>query len=632
MQRIMICSLLLACLLAVPARAQWDYDMDDLPALLDMLESDQPAVRQLGATGLGLIDSFFAQVAVPALTAQLNDEDEQARLAAAWTLGCMGEAGATGLIAALDSNDVQVRLAATAGLSRSNLPAADVITAGLGYYSDVPLTEYGEVEQGNIAIAYDIARKVWESELEPAAAMLAAVADIDDYSASIYEIRLLEAMARAIARAEENPVPILLEALSSDNATVRGVSVMALGELVPDSKLFLPRFIELLDDDAYFVRRMSAYAIAQVGPSAAEAIPHLIANIPETEDWRNDWPVAGALAAIGAPAVPALAKLVTGDDENLCYTALHTFELMGPAGYDALPVLLDAMSWQDMSLSKQAGKAVAAIAVYDPVVFDRLLAMLADSTPEGRTAAAIALRDLHPPATAAIPALTQALKDDDLGVREHAIFALQELSASDEASIQALVDALADEQVRMYAATALYQLGGVAVPALASALAQDDAAAREAAAGILGDIGLFAWEAIPALVVCLADEDGLVRKRAAHSIGLIHASADEAVPALLAASRGDDYALKLEAIQALGFYGANAAEAVPLLAELVSSDDMFVQEAAIMALGRIGPAAVNALDELEALLADPAVAELAQRAIEIIQGAENAPAEPEPEQ
>jgi len=330
----------LACLLAAPATAQWEYEVEDVTALVQLLSSDQAVLRQLAATGLGLADPFFASLGVPALRDQLQDEDEQARLAAAWALGRLGDVGPEGLGAALVNEDPRVLVAAAEGLARSGLPAAEVIAAGFGYVGQKPLEEYDEAEQQAIAAAVEIARHVWDSDLEPVAAMLDAVADIEDSEASMYEIQLLEAMAQAIAREEDNAVPILLDALDSDNPTVRGVTVLALGDLAPDSRVFLPRMIDLLGDDSYYVRRMSAYAIGRLGPAAADAIPYLIDNIPEPEDWRNDWPVSGALADIGAAAVPALLELLGDqDDEDRRYIAAHALEMMGPPGREALPEL-----------------------------------------------------------------------------------------------------------------------------------------------------------------------------------------------------------------------------------------------------------------------------------------------------
>ena len=108
-----------------------------------------------------------------------------------------------------------------------------------------------------------------------------------------------------------------------------------------------------------------------------------------------------------------------------------------------------------------------------------------------RSNAARALARLGPEAKAAVPALSEALKDEEAFVRGYAASAL---SGIGPAAVPALSKALKDEErdVRVSAAAALARLGPAeakaAVPALSEALKDEVANVRRAAARALDQI------------------------------------------------------------------------------------------------------------------------------------------------
>src|ERR1700730_16453617 len=100
-------------------------------------------------------------------------------------------------------------------------------------------------------------------------------------------------------------------------------------------------------------------------------------------------------------------------------------------------------------------------------------------------------------------------------------------------AIPALIEALADEDAwaRDWASTALGKIGKAAVPALLEAL--KDGQARGQAPRALGEIGAPAAAATPALTEFLKGEDLALQLVAAEALGKIGPSAQAAVPALL---------------------------------------------------------------------------------------------------
>jgi HEAT repeat protein len=132
----------------------------------------------------------------------------------------------------------------------------------------------------------------------------------------------------------------------------------------------------------------------------------------------------------------------------------------------------------------------------------------------------------------AVPALSDALHDDDGLVRVNAALALYKIGPEAEAAVPALSDALGDDVplVRLDAAMALFRIGpraGGAVPALLRALHRDDNHIRifgfyynirEQVARTLGRIGPGARAAVPDLCAALADDELEMRVSATEAL------------------------------------------------------------------------------------------------------------------
>ena len=109
--------------------------------------------------------------------------------------------------------------------------------------------------------------------------------------------------------------------------------------------------------------------------------------------------------------------------------------------------------------------------------------------------------------------------------------------------------------IRIEAASALGDIGPAAasaVPALSNALEDEEWIVRSAAAMSLGGIGPPAKSAVSALTNALEDEDEDVREEAASALGKIGPAAAAAVPALTNALRDEDEEVREEAASALG--------------------------------------------------------------------------------
>jgi HEAT repeat protein len=121
----------------------------------------------------------------------------------------------------------------------------------------------------------------------------------------------------------------------------------------------------------------------------------------------------------------------------------------------------------------------------------------------------------------AVAVLLEALRQEDVTVRVHALRVLAHIGPEAKAAVPGLVEVLRDEQarVRLGAAAALESIGpaaGAAVPALVHRLAHDaNPAVRARVLVVLQALGP---EATPGLLEALQDQDPHVRQRAGEAL------------------------------------------------------------------------------------------------------------------
>ena len=163
---------------------------------------------------------------------------------------------------------------------------------------------------------------------------------------------------------------------------------------------------------------------------------------------------------------------------------------------EVLGELIDALDDEEMVVRRAATNALGDIG--SDAAVGAIVHRLKDEDKRVQVKAAWALRKCAQDALVAVPALITALQDEDRDVRRHVVGAL--LSVGDDRAVPALVAALSDtaQKVRRPAAVTLGRMGdGRAVPALIDALKDKAQKVRRAAAVALGRIG--APEAVAAL-------------------------------------------------------------------------------------------------------------------------------------
>jgi HEAT repeat protein len=159
--------------------------------------------------------------------------------------------------------------------------------------------------------------------------------------------------------------------------------------------------------------------------------------------------------------------------------------------------------------------------------------------------------------------------------------------------VRALGDTNPLERVR--AAKDLGRLGWLAreaTAALVTALEDEDAKVREAAAHAVGGMGP---ESLPALVAMLGHWDKYVRRHAVWALGKLGALARPALADLCHSLKDPDPRTASGAAQALGNMGADGADAVGPLAEAMRGTNIVLCRLASKALSQVGAPALATL-------------------------------------
>jgi HEAT repeat protein len=237
-------------------------------------------------------------------------------------------------------------------------------------------------------------------------------------------------------------------------------------------------------------------------------------------------------------------------------------------------------------------------------------------------------------ASAAVPGLMRALRDEDNGVCALAAEALGQMGESADGAIPALVRSLKhiSPEVRRSAAEALGKMDGAAAgarSALERAASDEDGGVRSQAIRALGAIGGSKPASTELVLAWLQDPDPMVRAAAVESMGQSSEPSEATLSALMLLLDDANDRVKVEVTKVLpGLAGATPSVLDGLCRRLLEDDSDWVQVHAAMALGKLGPPAAAAGGPLlhAARNGVVGVREQAMRAIAKIQPPETAEA------
>jgi HEAT repeat protein len=396
-----------------------------------------------------------------------------------------------------------------------------------------------------------------------------------------------------------------------------------------DAKKAVTALSKHLRDPDEKVCTNAAFALAAIGPDAVAAVPELIAALQhDREPLRAH--AAYTLGEIGSPAreaVPALNRLLARADEETITTrfqAARALWAIAQQTANILPVLGKALEDKDAGLNREAATTLVRIAakmtgadaalkqqLRDHAVphLKKLLAQ--DKSEPVRPTAAAALGSLGLDAQDAVPALLQALEDEDAELRVSAAEALGKIGAAEiEAKVKPVTTRTAyaslwffskvdrNERVQLTASTALGKIGEPSaedvdglINILRDTHPSNSFAYRKEAAHVLGILGKQIGKIhVPRLGAILRDdEDAAVRALVVYVLGEVGPEARSESGHLLRALKEPAPALRAGAAYALGeiFQNRAAPDVAAALRALIDSPDENVAIAARVALKKI---------------------------------------------
>jgi HEAT repeat protein len=324
------------------------------------------------------------------------------------------------------------------------------------------------------------------------------------------------------------------------------------------------------------------------------------------------WLLCAIFSAVAEPP-PDVAKLAAqlgSTDRDTRREAGHALEKLGPAAKPALPELIKALDDSDKQVWANALAAIAAIGPGATDAIPRLMQVF-DSRRGGdmrqRDKAQMIMRAANALACigdAARPALIEALKSNDTGVRFGATKALGGMGAQSRDAIPALIENLghADEDLRNEVIGTLALIGGDAVAPLSKSLSWPDPKLRSGSARVLAAIGAAAADAGPALLAQLQNEkENAVRAAMLAVLPRVGLPQEQVVPPLMKALRSNDAEIQSAALNGLLTIRPAEKAVVPALTAMLLDSQAGMSERAALALGRLGSAARPALPKLVSL-------------------------------
>jgi HEAT repeat protein len=531
-----------------------------LPALAEALKDADGEVRIRSAESLVRIDPRNTS-AVPVLVAALKDE--KLRALTLDILGGLGEpakAAVPALAAALKDKRVPVQIRAAQALLNIEHSNPDAINALIGLV-DVPA-----------------ATKVGWAVVDPAdlkSAGGATFTRLPDKSVLVGGANPAKDTYKMVLRTDRRTITALkLEALPDRSLPGGGPGRAGNGNFVLTKLTVAPE-----GNAAKPVKWASARAaFSQQGFDAGNVAaengtgwavhpefgkPHTVLFLPETPITGSD---AGTILALSMECqsphhqhqIGRFRVSVTDAEDPLLNPRVRGAEMLGGVGAAAkaaIPTLLNVLTDPDAALRQASATALAQMA---PDSIPVLAGALKDPRVEVRYSALEALFQAGGQAVPALPALIDAWKDGDKGLRLRVGDLLVQFQGAAAPAAPAVIQSLgeSDRDIRLKACEVLGHCGGnraAAVPILMQILGKDpDKDLRARSAWVLGQVGPQAKSAVAALIDAGKDTDREVRLLALEALGRVGADPKAIAPVALAALADPDKAVRIHAAEIYG--------------------------------------------------------------------------------
>jgi HEAT repeat protein len=282
-----------------------------------------------------------------------------------------------------------------------------------------------------------------------------------------------------LALAKIGPVawPFIDEMLESPEAQYRNRALEVIKEMGPEAGRFIPALIRLLEIPERDVQMHALWTLASLGKMAASAMPTLIALADENKRELN-LGIILVLREIGTAhedAIPLLIRFLNDGAEGERIDAAHALGGIRPASQAIASALIEALQSEMCRLSDSLSSAVISSLTFMGENAAQALPLIAEWLSDDRSQAY---------------SYTRAKK------------ALGELAKKIPSSFDLLAKLTRDPKVRLarpYLLEIIGKMGAIAIPALMEALSDEDKQVQQAAIKMLGRLGPAAAGAVPVL-------------------------------------------------------------------------------------------------------------------------------------
>ena len=357
----------------------------------------------------------------------------------------------------------------------------------------------------------------------------------------------------------DKDVDFLITQLKSNRSYVkRRWAAYWLGKKIEERDKAIPALTQaLLNDESREVRVTAAHVLGDMKPPAVSAIPALMEALQReytgrvaplaSEEPNLHRTVVRTLGDMGTEAIPALIQVLHSDLKVCCDAGVEICQIDPSRQGTVIKAIAGKLNHEDVYIRSTVIDALQEIdelslqEIDDSFLISVFTKAFNDPHARVRRCAINALKKIND--VSLIPVFIKALSDPDYTIRDRAIDALEEIEpAAAKAAVPALTDTLKDTKgyIRKRAAILLGQMGREAesaVPALGDLLADSELAVVKSAADALRKIG--DASATPALIQAWENGHRDARPAVAQALGEIADPA--AVPALLQTLRESEH-------------------------------------------------------------------------------------------
>lgn len=640
---------------------------DVVLALASATSDDDTQVRFQALFGLARVANS-AGPAIPELLKCLDDRDDQVRFRAADALGKVGSPALQPLLEVWDQGSQQVRIAACQAMAEMGPTAQPahvilaeslvdapqdlarhiaVALAAIDPNNESELVKMAQHSEASVRrIGIMALADIAASSNETTATLKQAVQDVD---AKIRESAVIALAKSKLERQEKETV--IKDALLDSSTAVRAAAVVAMRRADLANHAFAEKLAGRLKDAKPESRNAIYKALETIGIEAANTLPMVLDSIPAVANQTEISP--GEIDIDEAQLISTIASF----GETVVVNVLQAIEKrpgiepilsrsLAAIGAPALPAIVDGMSSDSELIRIASTRALGSVENLDTSVVARMAQAVSDESPQVRALAVAALIqhvvENSSVENSSVGASLLAATNDRVGVvRAAALEALYRFDFNEAEVVSALQLALADEEeaVRASALRTLAQLPNVLATSRARVLdlsLDPSASVRQAASVCLAKIPPSQRDAfvVGALVRLLNDDDLTVQIAATEAVQALElvdekilqvmaenlqqeailvsislevtkALGEKAVslsPAVVGQLKHQRANIRVAAIETLAALEKDSVRQTNWLIEMLDDSEWEVRRIAGVKLGQLGPAAKAAVPKLFELL------------------------------